>query len=67
MKSIYVFGVLVLFAACIQKYSPPIQPAYTNNLVVEGSLNSGQGPALLTISRSNYLDSVAMLLETLVI
>ena len=64
MKSIYVFGVLVLFAACIQKYSPPIQPAYTNNLVVEGSLNSGQGPALLTISRSNYLDSVAMLLET---
>jgi hypothetical protein len=60
--------VLILLAArlaagCIQKYSPKPDSSYTNALVVEGSLNSGQGQALLKISRTGSLSAPAQMPE----
>jgi hypothetical protein len=54
--------VLSLFG-CIQKYQPKPSSVYTNALVVEGSLNSGQGQALLELSRTGSLSAPAQIPE----
>jgi len=56
--------ILTSFSGCIQKYNPKPDSAYTNALVVEGSLNSGQGQALLEISRTGTLSAPTQLPES---
>ena len=55
--------ILIALFGCIQKYNPTPSSAYTNALVVEGSLNNGQGQAVLSLSRSGSLSSPARMPE----
>jgi hypothetical protein len=52
-----------MLIGCIQKYTPKPNLAYTDALVVEGSLNSGQGQALLKLSRTGSLSAPTQLPE----
>ena len=49
--------VLLSLFGCIQKYNPQPGRNYTNALVVAGSLNAGQGQAILKLSRSGTLSA----------
>src|ERR1700759_1721862 len=42
-------------AGCIQKFQPKISSPVTGYLVVEGQINSGGGPANVTLSRTTVL------------
>jgi len=44
--------VMMLLVCCKQEYIPPINEENANLLVVEGFLNSGQGPTIIRLSRS---------------
>jgi hypothetical protein len=55
--------ILLSLFGCIQKYTPKPNSAYTDALVVEGSLNGGQGQALLKLSRTGSLSAPAQLPE----
>jgi hypothetical protein len=55
--------ILISLLGCIQKYNPPPGSAYTNALVVEGSLNSGEGQALLQLSRTGSLSAPSQIPE----
>jgi hypothetical protein len=59
MKKILYTLLLFISAGCTQKYIPAVKPSATNFLVVEGTLNGGQGQGLLILSRSTNLDSPA--------
>jgi hypothetical protein len=48
---------------CIQKYAPKPNLAYVDALVVEGSLNGGQGQSLIKLSRTGSLSSPTQLPE----
>jgi len=58
----WIWMMLTLFG-CIQKYTPTPSSAYADALVVEGSLNSGQGQALLKLSRTGSLSAPAQMPE----
>ena len=56
-KIVYCLLVLLAAAGCKEKYvSPVISPA-TGYLVVEGTINSGQGTTTITLSRTTKLDN----------
>lgn len=55
--------ILLSLFGCVQKYNPKPGQAYTNALVVDGSLNSGQGQAMLTLSRTGSLSAPARIPE----
>jgi hypothetical protein len=56
--------ILASLFGCIQKYNPKPSSTYTNALVVEGSLNSGPGQALLILSRTGSLSAPAQMPES---
>src|SRR6185436_12196751 len=45
-------AMMMLFVCCKQEYIPPVNEENANLLVVEGFLNSGQGPTTIRLSRS---------------
>ena len=51
---------ILLFAKCKQEYNPEIEAKSTGFLVVEGFLNSGQGPTTIRLSRSSDLEDTAL-------
>src|SRR6185369_16217434 len=52
-KIIICFATLIMFfVGCKQEYIPPANEENANLLVVEGFLNSGQGPTTIRLSRS---------------
>jgi len=51
---------MLLFAKCKQEYNPEIEAKSTGFLVVEGFLNSGQGPTTIRLSRSSDLEDTAL-------
>ncbi len=56
----YVYIVLILItASCREKYDPPIIESTTNYLVVEGFINSGEGPTTIQLSRTVKLSDNA--------
>ena len=57
MKKLFYILLIIIAASCTQKYTPTLRPSSNNFLVMEGTLNSGSGLALLTLSRSTNLDS----------
>jgi hypothetical protein len=59
MKKLFYTLLILLFAGCTQNYIPPVRPSPGNYLVVEGTLNSGQGQATLILSRTTNLDTLA--------
>jgi hypothetical protein len=64
MKKLFCFLLIIIAASCTQKYVPVLRPSSNNFLVMEGTLNSGSGQALLTLSRSTNLDSPATQYES---
>ena len=52
-----------LFAQCKQAYDPHIEAQTTGLLVVEGFLNSDQGPTTIRLSRSSDLEHTALIPE----
>ena len=52
-----------LFAQCKQAYEPHIETKTTGLLVVEGFLNSGQGPTTIRLSRSSDLEHTTLIPE----
>lgn len=52
---------LVLFAGCKEEYYPEVKSAEQSVLVVEGILNSGQGPTSVKLTRTFKLDDSAQL------
>src|SRR5215469_12370060 len=63
-KPVVSFMVLLLFVTCRQVYDPKIQASNTNLLVVEGVLNSGQGPTVIRVSRTTDVNDTALNPET---
>jgi hypothetical protein len=62
---IFFYSMLILISAgCTREYSPPVKPNGASYLVVEGTLNSGQGQAMLTLSRTTNLDTTATQFES---
>jgi hypothetical protein len=55
--------VMLLFAQCKQSYDPQIEPKNIKLLVVEGFLNSGQGPTTIRLSRTVNLKDTAIMPE----
>jgi hypothetical protein len=51
---------MLLFAQCKQEYDPNIEAQSTGFLVVEGFLNSGQGPTTIRLSRSSDLNDTTL-------
>jgi hypothetical protein len=59
MNKLFYTILILLTAGCVQEYIPPVKPAGTSWLVVEGTLNSGPGVATLVLSRTTNLDTTA--------
>lgn len=57
MKKIFFSAVILLLAACKEKYDPPYRTPETGFLVVEGIINSGQGGTTITLSRTSKLNN----------
>ena len=55
-----ILGIFLLTAAggCIEKYNAPVSSPETGYLVVEGFINTGNGPTTIKLSRTTKLDSV---------
>jgi len=51
---------LLLFAKCKQVYDPHIEAKTTGLLVVEGFINTGQGPTTVRLSRSSGLQDASL-------
>src|SRR6185295_5018092 len=49
--------IIFLFGKCKQEYDPHIETKTTGLLVVEGFINSGQGPTTIHLSRSSDLEN----------
>jgi hypothetical protein len=65
MKKIFYYILLLMVSTgCIQKFEPSIPSPATGYLVVEGIINSGGGPATVTLSRTTILADSSMLHET---
>src|SRR6478736_9489906 len=54
---------ICLFAQCKQVYDPHVESKTTGLLVVEGFLNSGQGPTTIRVSRSSDLEHTTLIPE----
>ncbi len=52
--------IVLFFARCKQEYDPHIEAKSSGFLVVEGILNSGQGPTTIYLSRSSDLNDTAL-------
>ena len=52
--------VMMLFAQCKEEYDPQIEATTTGLLVVEGFINSGQGPTTIRLSRSVDLEDTTL-------
>ena len=63
MKKLLYSVLILISGGCVQEYIPPVRPSGSSYLVVEGTLNSGQGPAVLTLSRTTNLDTTATQFE----
>lgn len=63
-KGVIVCTVLLLFAHCKQAYDPKIEAKNTNLLVVEGFINSAQGPTAIHLSRTGNLADATIKPET---
>ena len=63
MKKLFYSILILITAGCTQEYIPPVKPPGSSWLVMDGSLNSGSGPASLTLSRTTSLDTTAPLYE----
>ena len=63
MRKLFFILIVLLAAACKQKYDPPYTTPETGFLVVEGVVNSGQGNTTITLSRSTKLDNRTVLYE----
>ncbi|MEK7198883.1 MAG: DUF4249 domain-containing protein, partial [Bacteroidota bacterium] len=59
LKKIFAFSLLLLVAACREKYLPQLNEPTTGYLVVEGFINSGTGPTTIALTRSTKLDKLA--------
>jgi hypothetical protein len=57
MKKIFYYSLIFLLAACKEKYESPVKSPLTGYLVVEGIINGGSGPTVLTLSRTTKLDN----------
>jgi hypothetical protein len=57
MKKIFYSLLILLLAGCKEKYISPFVSPETGYLVVEGSINAGQGVTSLTLSRTTKLDN----------
>lgn len=53
-------SIVVLFARCKELYDPHIESKTTGLLIVEGFLNSGQGPTTIHLSQSTGLEDPAL-------
>lgn len=63
MKKLFFIAVVLLAAACKEKYEPSYRSPDTGFLVVEGVINSGQGGTSITLSRTTRLDNRNILYE----
>jgi len=55
--------ILVILAACKDKFSPDVHFPPAGFLVVEGYINTGIGPTTITLTRAASLDSIAVIPE----
>lgn len=55
MKKLLYCCMFLLAFACKEKYVPPYTPPVKGYLVVDGTINSGQGPTIIRLSRSIVL------------
>jgi hypothetical protein len=57
MKKIFYSMLLLLAAGCKDRYDAPVVSPKTGYLVVEGNINSSNGPTIISISRTNPLNN----------
>jgi len=50
---------MMMFTQCREKYIPKVDPSNTRLLVIEGFINSGQGPTTIHLSRTTDLQDTA--------
>jgi len=50
---------MMMFTQCREKYIPKVDPNNTRLLVIEGFINSGQGPTTIHLSRTTDLQDTA--------
>src|SRR6185369_17660682 len=60
IKLIIGYSAIMVFYSCKDIYEPLIETKTTGLLVVEGFINSGQGPTTIHLSRSSGLDDAAL-------
>jgi Domain of unknown function (DUF4249) len=63
MKTKVLFLVLILFWACRDKYMPHINYPNSGILVVEGFINTGNGPTTISLTRLAPLNNVSVIPE----
>lgn len=63
MRKIIVFSLVLLAWTCREKYVPQLNEPNTGYLVVEGFINSGNGPTTISLSRSTKLSNVAAIVK----
>jgi hypothetical protein len=63
IKLIIGYAVMINFLSCKEIYDPHIEAKTTGLLVVEGFLNSGQGPTTLHLSRSTDPEHTSLMPE----
>ncbi len=63
MKIIFGVLILIIFAACKDKFSPEVHFPPAGFLVVEGYINSGGGSTTITLTRAASVDSIAVIPE----
>jgi len=63
MKLIPWFLFLISVAACKDKYNPDIHLTSAGLLVVEGFINAGTGPTMISLSRTAAIDHIAEIPE----
>jgi hypothetical protein len=57
MKKLFYYSLIMLLAACKEKYESPVVSPVTGYLVVEGIINGGSAPTVLTLSRTSKLNN----------
>jgi Domain of unknown function (DUF4249) len=64
MKKLLYCLLALLVMGCKENYDSPVHSPVTGYLVVEGVVNSGTGPANITLSRTTKLDNRSIVYET---
>ncbi len=62
-RLLFYCSVLLLSAGCKERYDAPVQSPATGYLVVDGVLNSGVGPAVITLSRTTKFENKNIVYE----